>query len=248
MDALTTSAASGIRARMESLELLANNIANQATAGYKTDREFYTLYTSPEAIENELLGFSPFTLPVIERQWTDFSQGTLKTTGNPLDVAISGDGFLMAKGPGGLYYTRNGNLQISEGGELQTQDGYGVLDASQSPIQLDPSRDVEISADGSILQEGALVARFGVVHIERPETLRKHGGVYFQPTEGTARPTDAPGAKIHQGKLESANFAPSEAAVRLVNVMRQFEMLQKAISIGSEMNSQAARELARVTG
>ncbi|MCP5119818.1 MAG: flagellar hook basal-body protein [bacterium] len=233
---------------MESLELLANNIANQATAGYKTDREFYTLYTSPEAAENEILGFSPSTLPVIERQWTDFSQGTLRATGNPLDVAISGDGFLLARGPGGIYYTRNGNLHITEDGGLLTQQGYSVLDASQSPIQLDPSRDVEISADGSILQEGELVGRFGVMQVERPETLRKHDGCYFQATEGTAKPTEASGAKIYQGKLESANFAPSEAAVRLVGVMRQFEMLQKAISIGSEMNSQAARELARVTG
>ena len=247
MDALTTSAASGIRARIESLEMLANNIANQATAGYKTDREFYSLYISPEAMGDGAWGRPPSTMPVIERQWTDFSQGTLSTTGNPLDVGISGEGFLQVKGPEGVYYTRNGNFRLSPEGTLETQQGYEVLDESESVIQLDPSRGIEISSNGDIYQEGQLAGRLGVVHIERPETLSKHAGCYFRATEGAATPAAVTGIKLYQGKLESANFTPAEAAVRLVGVMRQFEMLQKAISIGSEMNSQAAREVARVT-
>src|ERR1700690_2723679 len=91
MDTLTIAAAGGMRARMESLDMLANNLANTETGGYKTDREFYNLYVSAEAAG---LGDGPAaTLPVIERPWTDFSQGTLRATGSPLDLALSGKGF-----------------------------------------------------------------------------------------------------------------------------------------------------------
>jgi len=83
MDALTILAASGMRARMESLDMLANNLANAATAGYKGDREFYGLYTSAAALSPPGPPGAPSALPVIERQWTDFSQGILNPTGNP---------------------------------------------------------------------------------------------------------------------------------------------------------------------
>src|SRR5260370_4306311 len=103
MDQLTATAASGMRSRIESLDLLANNISNASTAGYKSDREFYGLYTSAEADTQA-------TLPNIERNWTDFSQGMVKDTGNPLDVALSGRGFLTPDSPTGTLSTRNGSL------------------------------------------------------------------------------------------------------------------------------------------
>src|SRR5690242_14002998 len=101
MDPLTLSAASGLRSRMESLSLLANNLANSTTSGYKTDREFYGLYVSPEASSPT----EPSTMPVVERQWTDFSQGTIEVTGNELDIALSGPGLLAVNGPNGVRYT-----------------------------------------------------------------------------------------------------------------------------------------------
>src|SRR5712671_2995673 len=88
MDQLTATAAGGMRSRIEALDLLANNISNAGTAGYKSDREFYNLYSSADAD-------SQTTLPNIERNWIDFSQGIVKETGNPLDVALSGRGFLI---------------------------------------------------------------------------------------------------------------------------------------------------------
>src|SRR5579872_5066630 len=100
MDPLTISAASGLRSRMETLDLLANNLANAETSGYKTDHEFYGLYTSADAYDPLGSGFVS-TLPVVEKQWTDFSQGTLNATGNPLDVALSGRGFIAVNGPTG---------------------------------------------------------------------------------------------------------------------------------------------------
>src|SRR5437588_4595236 len=93
MDPMTAIAASGLRARMESLDLLANNIANASTGGYKADREFYSLYAAPEALDAD----SVSTMPVIERPWIDLSQGVIHSTGNSLDVALSGKGFLSVQ-------------------------------------------------------------------------------------------------------------------------------------------------------
>src|ERR1041385_5684143 len=106
MDSLTATAASGLRSRMESLELLANNVANATTGGYKADREFFSLYLAPDAQDSE----PPTTMPVIERPWIDLSQGVLQSTGNSLDVALSGTGFFSVAGPAGPLYTRNGSF------------------------------------------------------------------------------------------------------------------------------------------
>ena len=241
MDALAASAASGIRARLESLELLANNLANQATAGYKADRAAYNLYSAFPTWWNA----SP-VLPVVERQWTDFSQGTLTATGNPSDVALSGPGFFMVQGPSGVLYTRNGNFRVGAGGEWLTEDGLPVLDPGSKPVRIDPQRPFEVSRTGEILQEGVVVARLGVVEFDRPEMLRKRRGVYFEAASAALRPRPARRAEVYQGKLEGANLNPAEAAVRLVNVMRQFEMLQRALRIGSEMNRKAVDEVARL--
>src|SRR5579883_654057 len=113
MDPLSTAAASGLRARMESLDMLANNMANASTAGYKADRELYSTYLSEEA--NVYGPDDPLTshLPVIERHWTDFSSGTLQATGKPLDFALSGKGFFVMQGPDGPLYSRNGSFRVS---------------------------------------------------------------------------------------------------------------------------------------
>src|SRR5882672_2525041 len=127
MDPITIAAASGIRSRLNSLDLLANNLANSATSGYKNDREFYGLYSSLDA--EAASGQANSTMPVVEKQWTDFSPGVLQVTGNPLDVALSGNGFLVVEGPSGPLYTRNGSLQILPSGDLATAEGYALQGA-----------------------------------------------------------------------------------------------------------------------
>ena len=122
MDPMTAIAASGLRARMESLDMLANNVANTSTGGYKADREFYSLYVAPEAQENDL----PATMPLIERPWIDLSQGVVHSTGNALDVALNGPGILPGDGPDGTLYTRDGSFSTAANGTLVTAEGYAV--------------------------------------------------------------------------------------------------------------------------
>lgn len=237
------SAASGMRARMESLELLANNLANVETGGFKADREFYSLYSSADAGADARNG-QVTTLPVIQSQWTDLRQGDLKTTGNPLDVAIDGEGFFAAQTPQGVRYTRNGNFRVSATGQITTGEGHPVLSKQGTPITIQQNLPVEIKADGSVLQPGRPTSQLGITAFD-PSAVNKEGHNYFVATPGATPKTTT--AAVHQGTLETSNVGAPESAVRLVAIMRQFEMLQRAASVGNELNKRAMEEIARVT-
>ncbi len=248
MDTLSILAASGMKARMESLEMLANNIANSSTAGFKADREFYSLYMAPEALEGagSTARLMPPHLPVIERHWTDFSKGLLRETGNPLHLGFRGEGFFVVGGPSGPLYTRNGSFRLSEQGVLQTMEGYPVLNTEGKPITLNPDLRIEVTPSGEIFQDGQRVARLLMVDVRQPVAVHKRDGVYFSLSSPSPPPPAAPDPQLDQGHLESANIAPAEAALRVIGVMRQFEALQKAIQIGGEMNRRAVEEVARI--
>jgi flagellar basal-body rod protein FlgF len=244
MDSLTMAAASGMRSRIDSLDMLANNLANSSAPGFKADREFYNLYVSPDAADGND-GQSPVTSPVIEKQWTDFSQGTLTPTSNPLDLALTGTGFFAVTSPAGTLFTRDGSFKLSPQGELQTQEGYAVRDPDGKPIVVDPSKPVDIGTDGRVRQDGIELAQINVVDFSSPQSLSKQGQNYFFADNGNT-PVPASQAEVQQGKLESANFQTAESAVRLITVMRQFESLQKAMNVATDMNKKAVDEVARV--
>jgi flagellar basal-body rod protein FlgF len=241
MDNLTISAAGGMQARMESLDMLANNLANTETGGYKTDREFYNLYISAEA--GGAANVTATALPVIERPWTDFSQGTLRATGSPLDLALSGKGFFAVDGPAGNLFTRNGNFRISPGGSLVTSEGYPVRTVSGGNLKIEASGALEISPDGTVTQNGQTLGGLEIADFPDTGALVKQGASYFQSAVASQPVADA---RIEQGKLEGSNVGAAESAVRLVSVMRQFEMLQKAATLGAQMSREAVEEVARV--
>jgi flagellar basal-body rod protein FlgF len=244
MDQVSVTAASGLQSRMEALDIVANNLANTTTGGFKLDREFYSLFT---AADNE--GDSASTkLPLIQKQWTDFSQGVLTPTGSALDLALSGKGFFAVNGPSGPLYTRNGSFQLSSSGQLTTSDGYAVRDASGQPIQTQSQAPIEVGADGSLTQSGETLGQLQIVDFQDRSALQKLGYSYFSVNDPKIQPISAPDTTVQQGKVENSNVAPAESAVRLVGLMRQFEMLQKAITITTDMNKQALTEVARVSG
>lgn len=249
MDSITAAAASGMRARLESLDLLANNVANASTGGYKADREFYSLYVAPENASPES-GDPPSTMPVIERHWTDLSQGVIQATGNSLDLALSGKGFFAVQGPGGPLYTRNGSFHLAADGRLMTAEGYPVRGATNTPLVLQNSRPIEISNDGTVSQDGNVIGQLGIVDFTSSADLTKQGNNYFRvsgPAAAGSPTGPAPaGVTVEQGKLEASNSGTADAAVRLIGIMRQFEMLQKAVSLGADMSKQAIEQVAKV--
>jgi flagellar basal body rod protein FlgG len=245
MDPILVSAASGLRSRTESLDMLANNIANGSTGGYKADREFYNLYMAPEAA-----GSVPTadTLPVIEKPWIDFSQGVLRPTGSPLDLALAGKGFFVVQGPAGPLYTRDGSFRISPVGLMVTADGHPVSAVGGGTIALSSSAasPIEITRDGEVRQGGEVAGQIELADFANPAVLEKQGHSYFRVTDAKIRPIAATEVEVSQGNLENSNVSTTESAVRLVTVMREFEMIQKMATLNSEMNRKAVEEVAKV--
>jgi flagellar basal-body rod protein FlgF len=235
LDPLLVAAASGMKTRMASLDMLANNIANSGTTGYKSDREFYNLYEE--------------ALPMVQSQWTDFSQGSLTQTGSQLNVALSGKGLFALNSPSGTVYTRNGDFRISKTSQLETPEGYTIRNAADQgrPITVDPAQPIEIGKDGTVSQGGQTLGLVEVSAVDVTNTLSKMGNSYFTPLDKTAAAPKAENVELLQGQLEQSNVAPADSAVRLISVMRQFEMMQKAMTLGMQMNQSAIQEVAKVS-
>jgi flagellar basal-body rod protein FlgF len=234
MDPLLISAAGGMKTRLDSLDMLANNIANAGTAGFKSDGEFYNLYDEQ--------------LPTIETQWTNFSQGSLVETGNPLNLALSGKGMFALNSPNGIVYTRDGEFRISKDNQLETANGYTLRDTLNkgNPITVDPAQPVSIATDGSVAQGGTTIGQIEIADpASNPLAVSKLGNSYYIASTQSSVPA-AQGTDVLQGQLEQSNVATSESAVKLVGILRQFEMLQKAISVDTDMSKRGLEEVAKV--
>jgi flagellar basal-body rod protein FlgF len=237
-------AAGGLRARMQALDMLSNNLANANTTGFKLDREFYSLFTGNA---NSADGDEAAQIPDVKSKWTDFSQGTLTVTKNPLDLALTGSGFFVVNGPTGPLYTRNGSFSLSNTGVLTTADGYPLAGAGGAQIQTLSRDPIEVDNKGVVHQGAQTIGELQIADFKDPQVLTKIGNSYFVNSNPSAQPGTSQ-ASVSQGQLEGSNVQLSEAAVGLVGVMRQSEMLQKAIMTTTDMNKQALQEVAKVGG
>jgi flagellar basal body rod protein FlgG len=221
-------------------------MANATTAGFKADREHYALYWSGESTSalDQARG-GPGALPTIESNWIDFTQGAFLRTGAQTHAALSGDGFFAVRRGEESHFTRNGEMQVSAAGTLVNTEGLPMEGVNGQPIRLDGARPFEIRADGSVMQDGAAIGRLRVVSFQDRQQLQKAGHTYFR-WPGASDGIQPSRAQVVQGVLESANTGPAEGAVRMVNVLRQFESLQKALQLGTEMSRRLLDDVAKV--
>lgn len=236
MENLGNTAAAGMFARMQALEIVANNLANASTTGFKAQVEFH------EVME----GMQGRSIPQSHDQWTDMSQGTLIPTGKPTDLAISGTGFFVVDTKSGPLLTRNGTFRQLPGGELVTVEGHKLRNATGGPLTLRPGAPFTVRGDGSVMQDGVEAGRVEISEVADVTKLEKVGNQLFEPKRaGALRPATG---QVVQGSLEGSNVSVVDTSVRMISVMRQFESLQKALSINSDMNRKTVEEVARVTG
>lgn len=245
MDSGFYSAFTGLAARMQSLDLVANNMANANTAGYKAQKEFYSALTT--SLNNQRLtpvnqAINDFGLLGGSR--TDFSAGSLEPTGNDTDLAIDGSGFFAVKTKTGAdRYTRNGNFSLNTQRQLVDSEG-NLLQGTDGPIQL-PAGKVTISPDGTVSVDGAIVSTIKIVDFPPNTKLTLEGNTDFSAPAGTAKP--ATGAQLQEGMLEASNSNPVMSAVSLIDVQRNAEMMQRALSIfNNDFNQTATEQLAKV--
>lgn len=248
MDPLTIAAASGMRSRLEALDLLANNLANSSTPGFKADREAYTSYLGDDSLAaaQDGLGFQQVTVPLIDSHRTDFSQGPLTPTGSNADLALSGRGFFQVDASNGPSLTRAGKLTVSGDGRLLTPQGHEFVTVEPQRIRANPQLPLTVDLDGTVKQQGQPLGRLKIVEYDTALQPPKREGVYFVLDAAQARGLTPSSAEVRQGMAEGSNYSVPEAAVRLVAVLRQFESLQRALQLGGEMGRKAVEEVARV--
>lgn len=245
---LYTTATGAIAQRMR-LGMLANNLANVDTVGFKSDAPRFSAFMPNGAdrrAQADPAPGAPLTPNVhvaFNGGRTDFSQGRLKPTGNVLDLALRGDGFLTVETPAGLRYTRQGVFALSPQGLLVTEEGYPVL-GEAGPVRIDGSR-VEIGEDGAVRVDGNRIARLKVVDFARPYRLEKAGAALFRPVDETVVARPAEGVTVHQGMVETSNVTPIHMMSEMIEVLRAYESCQKVMRTVEDLETKLTGEASR---
>jgi flagellar basal-body rod protein FlgG len=230
------SAAAGMAAQQQRLDATANDLANANTNGYKRMRVGFRdlVYTQAgrPAADGVRIGAGSAAVDA----GRGFSQGTVRETGEPLDVAIQGDGFLRVRTPdGGVGLTRDGALQVD--GNRRVTTGSGAL--LQPPLTIPESvslEDVKIDGDGTVRAGEQRLGRIEVVNVRSPQGLQSIGDNLFAPTAASGQPTAAPAATtLVQGSLEGSNVNVSDAMVGMIEAQRSFELASRAIKTADQM-------------
>ena len=254
-------AASGALVQEMRLEVLANNLANIETLGFKEDRSVFSNYISgyqnritspdPDLLDSEEpLTVFPY-LPVndhvkFEGTKINFSQGSIRQTGNSLDFALEGNGFFCVETPAGVeQYTRKGNFKLNGEGELVTQNGLTVLRNGGGNIKIN-GKNVTIDEKGTISVDGASVGTLKLVDFDPPYSLIKAGGSLFIPADSAITATEAAEVKVIQGSVELSNVDPIKVMTEMIEVHRAFESYQKIIRSMDEVVSESINEVGRV--
>ncbi len=236
---------SGAIAQERYLDVIANNLANASTAGYKKDKiSFQMLYPDirPSVIGRSVAPEAKLAPPsaepfgdkrfaAVQSVFTDYAQGDIRETHNPLDIAIVGDGFYVIETPEGERYSRAGNFMFNTQGELITPDGFRVM-GEAGAITLESS-DFIVGTDGSIMVGGELRERLRVVDFENRNALEKIGRNLFRIAEGAdARPREIePGGAttLRQHFLEYSNVNMVGELVDMIKLERLYQMSQSAL-------------------
>lgn len=233
------------------LDVVANNIANVNTTGFKADQSLFQEYLMPGAHEDNFVGRDRRESYVQDRgTYRNLSQGAAEQTKNPLDVAVQGNGFLVVQTAAGERYTRDGGLQLNNQGQLVTEEGDQVL-GTAGPIVFQPTdHDVNIAPDGTVtVQEGtnrtdALRGKLRLVSFADAQRLLKEGSNLYSAEDGDAQPDLK--STIEQGYLEKSNVNAVGEMSRMIEVTRAYTQIATMLNQESDLHKTAIEQLANV--
>jgi flagellar basal-body rod protein FlgF len=233
------------------LDVIANNVANVNTAGYKADNSLFEEFLKSGAHEDNFTGSDRSVSFVQDRgTFRDFSQGAAEQTKNPLDVAVDGSAFLVVQTPAGERYTRDGGMQLNNQGQLVTVAGNPVL-GTGGPIVFQPTdHDINITPDGTItVVEGngrtdSIRGKLRLVGFSDAQKLLKEGLNLYTAGEGSAQP-DAK-SMVRQGFIEKSNVNAVAEMSRMIEVTRAYTQISTLLQQQSDLHKTAIQQLADV--
>lgn len=255
-------AASGAFKQEQKLDVISNNLANLGTTGFKRDglafKEMIPPFTESAqlsaSLSPQLKAFQSdpnVSYVGVNDLYTDVSNGTSRQTGNPLDLALDGEGFFVVDSPQGQRFTRNGNLRLSGDGTLVTQEGYKVLGKEGKPIKIDTQGgNISINSSGGIaVKDGSQSIPAGdlqLVSFDDPAKLAKEGNGLFKIADASVKKLPIENLTVQQGFLETSNVNSIEEMTNMIVTMRAFEAYQKIIQSIDEADDQAVNSIGRL--
>lgn len=240
-------ACTGLMSRTQSLETIANNLANVSTTGFKgTKNVFSSMLASAADSPLSVLNQDANDYGVLTGTRVDTTQGALVRTGNDLDVAMEGPGYFAVQTGSDTAYTRGGTFRVSTKGQLITATGDTVLGDNGKPIAI-VGQPVSIASDGTISVDGAISGRLRMVEFAPTVQLQNTGGNYYTVPAGTT-PAAAANSQVRQGMLESSNVNPITSVVELITAQREVETMRRVLTMfNSDMDKTAAQDLPHVS-
>ncbi|MCG8561342.1 MAG: flagellar basal-body rod protein FlgF [Hyphomicrobiales bacterium] len=223
------------------MDVLANNMANVNTAGFKSDSLMFEEYLMPVARMNDVNG-SPSRLSYVQdvAVYRDFAEGTVEQTGGELDVALSGDAWLVVDTPNGDRYTRNGQLKLDADGQLVTLDGFAVMgEGGPLTFTVDESG-IEIARDGTISTSQGIKDQLRLVRFENNNLLSKEGSTLFS---SEAAPIAAENAEVMQGMIEKSNVQPVIELTRIIETVRAYTSVTRTLQQTHDLRRDAIERL-----
>jgi flagellar basal-body rod protein FlgG len=226
------SAAAGMVAQQQKIDSVANDLANVNTTGYKHTRvAFRDLLYVDDASGNVHSGAGAAAASI----GRGFEAGALRQTGNPLDVAIQGPGFLRVRRADGTdALTRDGALRLDARGRLVTERGELVQPAITAPAGTKDS-DISIATDGAVTANGRRLGRIQVVDVRSPDALQAIGDNLFRTTSASGAAQSLPTGRLTQGTLEASNVDVADAMTQMIDAQRTFQLTSRAIQIQDQM-------------
>ena len=244
----------GALAYEKRLQIISNNLANSNTVGYKQDHGQFKIPDIKGTTVDPFLNTENIDISQAELFWnnfkvyTDHSNGSLKNTGNDLDMALVGKGFFCVQTPDGIHYTRKGDFTLDGDGTLVTRNGWPVLGES-GEIKVDssgnPAQHKKFSVDesGNIYVDGNQADRLRVVDFPQPYNLIKVGETFFKSPDNGAGPIPSEKSKVSQGFIELSNVDGVKMMTEMIEVLRGYESYQKIIRSIDDVNSRAINEI-----
>lgn len=234
---------SRLSAQLRGTQVLANNLANADTPGFRAERAVFAAFLQPRA-GAAAPGDRDTAYAIDRATWRDTANGAISTTGNPFDLALQGDGFFAVETPRGERYTRAGRFVLAGDGRLTDADGNAVLGAGGQPIVLGPNDTrVEVLGDGTVRSENGPLGQLRVVRFDDPQRLRAEGSRLYASDDGPGTPAEGPG--VVQGAVENSNVRPVVETTNLTAQTREFQFAAQFVEREGERLSSAVERILR---